>query len=104
MEIKERLNVKTKEGLKAYFEDTGVRKEWFARKLGMPRSMIYAVTAGNMAAPPKYWEKMISLSQGFVKIEYLISDYLLQNLKNLPFIQIEEIEGERKWIISGKMP
>jgi|HubBroStandDraft_3_1064219.scaffolds.fasta_scaffold423013_2 hypothetical protein len=104
MQIKERLNSKTLEGLKNYFEQTGVRKEWFARKIGMPRSMIYAIAVGDLIAPPKYWEKIINMSQGFVKLEYLISDYLLRNLKNLPFIEIEQIEGETKWIILAKMP
>ncbi len=96
--------MRTKERLNAYFESTGIRKEWFARKIGMPRSMIYHIVAGNIPIPHKYWEKMIGLSQGFLKPEHLISDCLAHNFKNYPFMNIEEIEGECKWIITAKRP
>ena len=95
--------MKTKERLDAYFEYTGVRKEWFARKIGMPRSMIYAIIADRIPIPHKYWEKMIALSQGFIKPEHLIADWLSHNFKGIPFIHIEEIVGECRWVISAKM-
>lgn len=96
--------MKTKERLEAYFESTGIRKEWFARKIGMSRAMIYHVVAGNIQIPEKYWEKMISLSQGFIKPEDLISDFLHHKFKNSSLIQVQEMEGGNKWIVSAKMP
>lgn len=95
--------MKTKKRLEEYFEYTGVQKNWFARKIGMPRSMLYRVVAGILPIPRKYWPKMIEFSQGFVKSEHLIADHLEHHFQDFPLVEIQEMEGEGKWIISAKI-
>src|ERR1700730_12937848 len=96
--------MKTKERLNAFFEATGISKLWFAKKIGITGPMLYGILAGKWLIPKKYWEKVISLSQGYVIAEHLISDQVHHSFKEFSLIQVEEFWYEGKWEIKAKKP
>jgi len=74
------------ETLKKYIEDTGWRKDKFARKIGTSPAILYAVLGGNQLLPLKYWGKIIEETKGAVTLGMLLD----HRFKLFEFLEVKE--------------
>jgi hypothetical protein len=54
-----------------YIEEFGIRKSWFAAKLGMSAPFFSDCLAGRRKFPRKHWKRIVELTKKKVKIEDL---------------------------------
>jgi hypothetical protein len=90
--------VSTKEKIKNFVDEKGVRKQWIADKLGMPRQQFYSVSSGFTPCPKKYWVKLMQITEGHVSMEDLMEDFL----KEFDFIEVRHYKNPRECIVSLK--
>jgi len=72
---------KISETLKKYFEDTGVQKSWFAKKIDMSPALLYQIMKMGVSLPKRYWVAIIEISNGKISLTDLLEDLF------------EEVEG-----------
>lgn len=56
------------EKLHMYFENTGVKKNWFAKKIGISNLLMYQILRGTHPIPFRCWVKTIELSRGQITL------------------------------------
>jgi hypothetical protein len=72
--------------LKVFFENNdGIKKQWFAKRLGMPKQQFYQVANGLTPCPKKYWVKLIELTGGQIQL----GDLVEQMFEGIDFIEIK---------------
>ncbi|HDZ25426.1 MAG TPA: XRE family transcriptional regulator [Candidatus Aminicenantes bacterium] len=60
--------------LREYLKEYGIRKTWFAKKIGINPTSLSDALGGRKKIPEKYWKKIVRLTQKKVKIEDLFND------------------------------
>jgi DNA-binding transcriptional regulator YdaS (Cro superfamily) len=64
------------EKLVKFFEDTGIRKKWFADKIGIESTNFYQCLAGRYAPPPTYWKSIVITTKGKITVSDLFTAYM----------------------------
>lgn len=75
--------------IKKYFENSGVKKMWFAQQIGMDRTTFYHMLLGKRIIAPRFWNKIIEVSNNFITLEDLLSDLI----SDTEGIYIESLEN-----------
>jgi len=65
--------------LKLFFEETGIGKVWFAKKIGTVPQTIYQVLLGSHQIPVKCWTKAVEITQGRISLADLLNEKLKEN-------------------------
>lgn len=81
-----------------YFDETGVQKNWFARKIGMDPKLFYQILSGHRAVAQQFWKPMIQWTGGKISLKDLIENCLPE----VEGLYIEGIEGKLTCEISLK--
>lgn len=76
MEQKNSTNTTLSIKLRDYFEEFGLKKSWFAKKLGMNPKDFYQVLHGRLVLPRKYWADVIILTKGKITLKDILHDKL----------------------------
>jgi hypothetical protein len=63
------------EKLRQYLKDNGVEKAWFASKLGISRPFLTQLLRSEKRFPPKYWDKLVHLTRGYIDLYALLSEH-----------------------------
>lgn len=69
-------SMKLSQKLSIYFEETGVQKNWFARKIGLEPKLFYQILSGHRALPLEYWRPIINWTNGKITLKDLVEDSL----------------------------
>jgi predicted transcriptional regulator len=77
------------EKLKRFFEETGIQKAWFARKIGIPHQTMYQVLLGTHKLPERCWKKLVEATGNRITF----SDLLKEKYKENPYIQVIATES-----------
>lgn len=86
------------EKLNAFLSEYGVRKSWFAKKIGTTIHMLYTVLQGTHSMPVKCWAKTIELTDGKITL----SDLMKDKFKDNPYIQVIEIDDPNRCEVRAK--
>lgn len=60
--------------LNEYFENTGIKKKWFADQIGMNPNYLYQVCSGNASISKKHFKKIVEMTGGKVTLEELLNE------------------------------
>lgn len=60
--------------LKKYLEEKGIQHKWFAEKIGMRPSYLYAILAGRRKVPKKYWKAIILITNHTFTVEDFLDE------------------------------
>jgi hypothetical protein len=80
MELHQKLN--------NYFEENGVQRKWFAKKIGISPQLFYGMLCGQQKLTSRLWKSLIELTGGYITI----GDILKQEFKNIDYMTV--IEGD----------
>ena len=61
--------------LHQYFENTGVQKSWFAKKIDMSPALLYQIMNLGTSLPKRYWFAIIEISNGKITLTDLLEDH-----------------------------
>lgn len=95
------INIRVRTKLQQYFENNGLQKAWFARQLGMSKSMLYGIMMGVIPLSKKYFYKIVEKTNGYVTYEDVLSDYLFSHLTKVPLVKLQEDPSGKKWIVTA---
>ncbi len=68
--------MRLKDSFNKYFEECGLHRQWFAKKLGIVPHSFYQMVAGNIPIPKSKWRDVIRLSGGAISLADILSYYL----------------------------
>jgi DNA-binding transcriptional regulator YdaS (Cro superfamily) len=69
---------------KRFFKDNGIEKQWFARQIGVSPTYFYQVIHGRQNLTAKYFDKIVSVSNGKISLSDLVEDHF----KDAPALSI----------------
>ena len=55
-------------------EEKGLSRTWLVKKTGLTRPMLTYVLRGDRKIAPKYWERVVNMSEGLITYQDLV-DY-----------------------------
>jgi len=76
---------------KQYFEDSGVQKSKFAKKIGISPALFYQVLYGAQLLPVKCWKKTVEFTGGAITM----SDLMKDKLSKSPYMEV--VETKNPW-------
>lgn len=74
MQDKKNKRPEFSEKLHRFFEESGVRKVWFAEKIGTKKQIIYQTLQGTHKIPEDCYEKIIELTHGYITLYDLLKE------------------------------
>jgi hypothetical protein len=68
--------MKVSRKLTDFFERTGLRKNWFAKQLGISNKYFYQIVNGNFPLPKPLWHAVVELTDANVTLSDILEDFL----------------------------
>lgn len=59
-----------------YFQQSGVKKNWFAEQIGVTPQLLYFWMQGDRKIPQNYWKKIIIHSGGYITLCDLMQTFI----------------------------
>lgn len=78
MELHDKLN--------KYFEEHGVQKKWFAKKIGISPQIFYGMLSGQQKITSRLWLDLVEMTGGYITI----GDILRQEFKSVEYLVVKE--------------
>jgi len=94
--------MKSKKKLNEYLKENGCLKNWFAKKIGTTSPIIWSICNGPRSIPKKYWLPIVDATKGFVTIDDLIEDYLLDMMRRVGPSTVTTMQEGKSWIVTLK--
>lgn len=74
------------EKLNKYFEENGIQRKWFAKKIGISPQLFYTMLCGQQKITARLWKKLIELTGGYITL----GDILTQEFKNIDYLSVTQ--------------
>ena len=67
--------------LKDYLEENGIKKTWFAQKIGCKATYLIGFLAGRNTMAVKYWENIVKITKNHVTFDDIIRTHTEYEVK-----------------------
>lgn len=88
-----------KEKFNRFFEENGLQKQWFAKKIGINREAFYQIINGHHTLPEKYWKKVIEITKGQITLGDIMGD----RLKDIEDLEVKNTGDPERCNLSLKV-